>query len=326
MFKYSPISELEKEGFDVSNYMILGGWTQEEVDKMTEEQYHHIPSNWYSYGQFSGYYINLNELRNEFLNDLVINFDNVKTIAIYNENPTFDIDQLMDKLNGMTVLYINECTGYLTITRLPPTLKEIKNNNNKLEITNFPDTLEYYEIHQYDTEIIIPKLPEKNFYLKLYGKCFTNSFFNLSSLITKITIKVKFSKFNIDLWPLNLKQLTLKFTDDDFNHSYFENLPYGLEIFNFEAQNYNHQFDVPPTLKNLRFICKDNYSYTDCFNNLPDSINRLCVKYNSWKNIYKLPKKCTNFIYIGCPNDVFNHITKNKIFKHVQISKKDKFL
>jgi len=106
------------------------------------------------------------------------------------------------------------------------------------------------------------------------------------------------------------------------NTSSFGVLPYGLKYFNFEGYSYNHPFDMPPTLTKFSFECYNEYSYTECFINLPDSIETIRVSYNNFPEITKLPKKCKVFTYMKCPHDVFTSITKNKLFKGICISKK----
>ena len=327
----NDIEYLKNEGFDVSHYMPQGGWTNEQLAQMTEEQYMHFTHFWYKKDvYYKMYYICLDILTNNSINDLTIDIDYKYSMSLCNENPTLDIDRLLDMLNGMTDLTIYATTGNIKITRPPQTLINLTTSNPLLEITNLPDTLELYKHtdNMYEYPITIPQLPNKNIAIDLIGKCLTETFYNLSSLITDIKIEVDYLGLNIDVWPLNLKTLSIKInrnTETDKNET-FGILPYGLETFDLHAQNYMHPFDIPPTLKKFSFICRVKYPYPECLDGLPDNIKIMQVNYTCWPEIGKLPKNCKTLIYPGCPNDVFDYITKNRLFQGVQISKKTKFV
>lgn len=330
------IKKLNNEGFDTSHYIVDGGWTQEEKLNMSSNQYLHIPSNWYisNWPWIYDYAIALDNLTNEIIDDLVIsfNYDNFSSIWLTMQNTALDIDlnidKLLAKLDGLQKLIISDSVGNIKITRFPQTLINLINYSTTSNISNLPDTLQYYNfLHkQNTTPIIIPELPAKNIMLQLEGKCLTNSFYSLPSLITDITINVSYLDFDIDMWPMNLENLTIEigiYNNRNYdNTSSFGVLPYGLKSFKLEAGSYNHPFDMPPTLEKFSFITYEEYPYSECFDNLPDSIKTIMVSYKTFPDITKLPKKCKTFIYMKCPNDVFKSITKNKQFKGISISKK----
>jgi len=137
------------------------------------------------------------------------NYNNNKAIWLTMKNTDLDIDKLLAKLDGLQALVIDNSVGNIKITRFPQTLTKLINYSPNLKISNLPETLEYYKCNWVSKPIVIPELPTKNIMLHLEGKCITNSFYSLSSLITDITINVLYLDLDIDMWPMNLIRILL---------------------------------------------------------------------------------------------------------------------
>jgi len=248
----------------------------------------------------------------------------------YNYRCTFHInieikfDELLVKMVKLKKLCIRYTPQIVEIKQFPETLTTLLNYSNTI-VLNLPDSIRFYHSDNHTDSITIPKLPEQLNRIQLTGKCLGNSFYSLPSLITNITIDVSYFKFDIEMWPMNLKYLKIYVNDTiEEDVSSFGQLPYGLEEFTFRANNYEYPFDMPPTLKKFSFDTYYKYPYPECFDNLPDSIEIATVNYASFTNITKLPKKCKTFYYLDCPHKIFRTFIKNKEFKGVCMLKRYK--
>lgn len=106
------------------------------------------------------------------------------------------------------------------------------------------------------------------------------------------------------IWPFNLKKIYIELTI--FNNQEIGILPYGLKELTIICKKIaNDNFiNLPESLTQFTFECvniSDNeYMH---FNWLPDNIKTLCISYNAWKNVEKIPDKCEKFKYVGCSNE-----------------------
>lgn len=324
----NQIRELETQGFDVSQYMPNGGWTDEQIQTISTSQFCHKTPLWYDIENYGYGYIYLSILSNITVDDIEY-IPLITNIILCDANDRLNIDELLVRFQEVKHLTIQHKCENLRITRYPNTLKKLTIKSSTTQCVNIPDTLESYtyDNSNYDNPVVLQQLPNKDILIKVIGQFLTPSFHNLSSLITVLDIQVESLGMNIDNWPLNLKSLNLELTasapsgDEQPDTYSFGLLPYGLEKFLFLAQYYHYQFEMPPTLKKFCFRCKV-YRHTHCFDNLPDSCVVVCVNYEIWPEIEKLPKKCKELYYIRCPEDVFYRITHSKYFKGISCSKK----
>jgi hypothetical protein len=274
--------------------------------------------------------INLQNLTNDILEHIEPhNFADIENnIVILEKKPTpeLDIDKLLSKIYNIRKLHISLDCGRIKINKIPDTLKEYTESNEN-DIASFPNTLEKYNLINYrnDDPIIIPQLPDKDINITIFqGKCLNDTFYRLPSLITNISIDISTLGMDIDMWPINLKHLSIIIRKKDT--SSIGILPDGLITLKLNAIEYCHAIDLPPTVEKFSFATNHKYNYSDCFNSLPDSIQKIKISYYNWSNIEKLPKKCKTLNYMNCPHDVYNKMTKDKQYKGVNIFKKNRIL
>ena len=269
--------------------------------------------NWYFYGDFYSSIL-LSFLTNEIVNDpeFSIYFDYEKKINFwlddYVEDPSvFDINNLFIKMNGLKTIYLPESIDS-QITTLPYSVEHIKCTYQNIKNIEKYTNLKKYEFYNSFSNFIIPQFADGLTDIKIVCRTLEGSFAFLPQSVEYITLEIVELHSNLDMWPCNLKKLSIVI-GDTMNGYTIEMLPDSLESFELRVPSYLHYIDFPPYLKLLHFMVDDIDS--PYIVNIPESVVNYAINYCSQKEIDKLPKKCQVFAYIGCPDDIHKNLKKN---------------
>lgn len=281
-------------------------------------------SNWYHQEGNSSIIINVAALSDDIIDDLVINFDyDIMKITIqYYPNYTLGlklitetgISNLLKKMNGIKHLIITHADNMIT-GELPDTLETLKccYDYNDLILTNCTrlKSVELYSyINQQNLASNIPDLPDCVDKVRIHADFINDSFYRLPSSIVELELDLQELTIDLNYWPINLQKLQIICRKcNEYNISM---LPPNLQSLVLISNTYSNYLDLPPYLNYIDIGLSPTYQHTMIF---PDTIVNMKLDYRSFRNIVNLPKQCTNFVYLNCPDSKFKELCKQQRMK-----------